>query len=67
MMNYTSPSGNNESERRNYSKLTAQIARSTVKKKILDIRSRGTDAANELIDEFVKKESQEAPKRLSFQ
>ena len=56
-MNYTSPSRNNESERRNYSKLTAQIARSTVKKKILDIRSRGTDAANELIDEFVKKES----------
>ena len=52
-------------ERKNYSKLTAQIARNMVKKKILEIRTRGARAADELIDDFVQKK-QKNNKKPSF-
>ena len=42
-------------ERKNYSKFTAQMARNVVKKKILDIKSRGARAADELIDDLINK------------
>ena len=42
-------------ERKNYSKFTAQIAKNVVKKKILEIRTRGARAADDLIDELIGK------------
>ena len=49
-------------ERKNYSKITAQIAKNVVRKKILEIRSRGARAADELIDDLIEKH-QKSPKR----
>ena len=42
-------------ERKNYNKFTAQIAKNVVKKKILEIRTRGAQAADELIDDLIEK------------
>ena len=42
-------------ERKSYNKLTAQIARNVARKKILEIRSRGAQAADELIDDLLEK------------
>ena len=42
-------------ERKSYSKLTAQIAKNMVKKKILEIRTRGARAVDEMIDEILEK------------
>ena len=42
-------------ERKNYSKFTAQIAKNVAKKKILEIRTRGARAADEIIDDLLKK------------
>ena len=46
---------NFNTERKNYSKITAQIAKNVVKRKILEIRTRGARAADELIDELIGK------------
>ncbi len=50
-------------ERKNYNKLTAQIARNVIKKKILEIRTRGATAVDELIDDLWEKsvKSQKSP------
>ena len=42
-------------ERKSYSKITAQIAKNVVKKKILEIRTRGARAADEIIDDLLEK------------
>ena len=51
-------------ERKNYSKFTAQIIKNTVRKKLLEIRSRGARAADELIDELIERhqKSSRSPK-----
>lgn len=49
-------------ERKNYSKITAQIAKNVVKKKILEIRSRGARAVDEIIDDLIKKAQENGQK-----
>jgi len=52
MMGYSQQSGTN---RKPYNKLTAQIARNTVKKHMMSIKSGGARAADELMDQFLGK------------
>ncbi len=47
-------------ERKNYNKFTAQISKNVVKKKIIEIRTRGARAADELIDDLIEKAKKES-------
>jgi hypothetical protein len=51
MMEYVQRNGSN---RKPYNKLTAQIARNTVKKHMMSIKNGGARAADEFIDQFLK-------------